>query len=177
MVAYDWISMLIVAMSFSIVTMFQHLNVQRACMKDKTCESTHGVLRDIGFTNMLSNIYYNTYLHNLSKTDINTMARGVCAVGDRPEKNRDGNYQCVPFYPFPSAIDTEIQDTTSASPHMRACGKWIRSGGIWTGAPLYRSMVRILHSKHVDNQSLTPYFFFGRKDILNGYKTCRCQKT
>ena len=150
MVASDWVGMLFFAMSVSVTTIFQYYNVQKACIKDNTCESAHGVLRDTGFTNTLSSMYDNTYLHNLSVNERSTKSRGVCAVGDRPETNNEGSLTCVPFYPYPNAMDIEIQDTTSSVPHTRACGKWIRSGGVWTQAPLYRSMVHHLCIKQSD---------------------------
>lgn len=53
---------------------------------------------------------------------------GVCAPGERLTSLSNAA-TCVPYFPFPSALNSEIEDPTATSAHMRACGAWISAGG------------------------------------------------
>jgi len=69
-----------------------------------------------------------------SATAQTALLRGACAPGERAQRHpQTGIVECVPFYPFPSALNTEIMDPAASSPHMRACGKWIEAGGVNLG--------------------------------------------
>jgi len=76
-----------------------------------------------------------TYNANASVEGLSTMLRGLCSPGDRTQLNPSTNeIECVPFFPFPSAINTEIMDADGSSPAGQACGKWMDAGGFstWT---------------------------------------------
>ena len=65
----------------------------------------------------------------ISASSYAALLRGACAPGERAQRHPEtGIGECVPLYSFPSALNTEIMDAAAASPHMRACGKWIEAG-------------------------------------------------
>lgn len=46
---------------------------------------------------------------------------------------------CVPYFQFPDAYNREIEDVSASSEHMKACGSWIKAGGLQTQVE-YRAM-------------------------------------
>ena len=59
---------------------------------------------------------------------IASLTRGVCAPGERMQIDAaSGRQRCLPFRPWPDALDAEIMDFTKSAPHERYCGAWIEA--------------------------------------------------
>ena len=103
--------------------------VRDECLREDTCEAVDE--HYCGFRNVVSVVGDAAYDANATSADsLRALLRGVCAPGERAQRHPEtGRAECVPFYPFPSALNAEIMDPDAASPHMRACGKWIEAGG------------------------------------------------
>ena len=96
------------------------------------------------FSNVVSLSGDASYSSNTSIEALTTLLRGVCSPGDRFQWSSLSNQmECIPYYPFPDALNTEIMDPGASSEHMRSCGKWIDAGGVsWalSDEVVYRSM-------------------------------------
>ena len=49
-----------------------------------------------------------------------SLAAGVCALGERMALGVGGSPVCVPFYPFPNALQTELFDDSAQTWHAPA---------------------------------------------------------
>lgn len=104
--------------------------VANRCASSATCARTEGQL--CGFTNVATSLSLSKYAFssNSTSTELDFVLRGPCSPGDRFQRSSiTGKIECVPYFPFPSAYNTEIIDEQASTPHERACGKWISSGG------------------------------------------------
>jgi hypothetical protein len=116
--------------------------VKDLCIREKTCVESdqYGIC---SFTNRVTMAGDSAYNSNASAEALAATLRGVCSYGDRFQRNvLTGNMECVPYYPFPDALNREIMDPAASEPHMRACGRWIESGpqSIWETEVEHRSM-------------------------------------
>ena len=116
--------------------------VRDLCIQDETCTNSdrYGIC---SFTNRVTMAGDSAYNGNASAEALAATLRGVCSYGDRFQRNvLTGNMECVPYYPFPDALNREIMDPDASEPHMHACGKWINSGpqSIWETEVEHRSM-------------------------------------
>lgn len=103
------------------------------CERRNTCVKSSNAI--CGFSNRVGVFTDVTYNANASVEGLSTMLRGLCSPGDRTQLNPSTNeIECVPYFPFPSAINPEIMDADASSPAGHACGKWIDAGGLstWT---------------------------------------------
>lgn len=83
-----------------------------------------------GFSNRVGAVTDAQYDTTASTETLSSLLTGICSPGDRTQSNpQTGVAECVPFYHFPSAINTEIMDTKRSTPSERFCGKWIDAGG------------------------------------------------
>ena len=62
--------------------------------------------------------------------ELSSMLRGTCSPGERMADSSGPSGACVPFYPFPDALNPEIADPAAASAHERACGAWLAGGTV-----------------------------------------------
>lgn len=95
-----------------------------------------------------------------NRTVRDALLRGVCSPGERMHaRAADSSLRCVPYYPFPAALNVEMMQPAAEALHMRACGDWIQSGGVPQTddlAPSYHSMrahdewMRALRSAEAD---------------------------
>lgn len=107
----------------------QTFQVRRTCIRDSKCEamgSMHSFItnRENRFASGILDIpnVLNNYTQTLAPW-------GVCSPGYRTQRvYGTSQMECVPFFSFPDGSDKEIMDPNAETPHMRACGKWIRSG-------------------------------------------------
>jgi len=60
-----------------------------------------------------------------TSTALSVLTRGVCAPGLRQAIDHEGRLSCTRAPNFPNAFNAEAADPSAASPHERACGKWI----------------------------------------------------
>ena len=116
--------------------------VRDLCVREETCVESdqYGIC---SFTNRVTMAGDSAYNSNASAEALAATLRGVCSYGDRFQRNvLTGNMECVPYYPFPDALNREIMDPAASEPHMRACGRWIESGpqSIWETEVEHRSM-------------------------------------
>ena len=124
----------------AIVVGVRACNVKDVCIAESTCltSAAYGVC---SFTNEVSMSGDAAYRANTSADALMATLRGVCSYGDRFQRNViTGEMECVPYYPFPDALNREIMDISASEPHMRACGKWIKSGSTFSSKITHRSM-------------------------------------
>lgn len=118
--------------------------VSNQCDSSTTCVKAQGPI--CGFTNRVSVSSDATYASssNATSAELALLLRGPCSPGDRFQKSKlTSAVECVPYFPFPSAINTEIMDPLGPTPHDRACGKWIEAAGnsLFVSEVTHRSMV------------------------------------
>lgn len=107
------------------------------CSAKAECESRNSCTSDpdlfCSFSNKVGIYTDATYLLNASAPDaLSSMLRGLCSPGDRTQTNpQTGAVECVPFFPFPDAINREIMDPDGSTAATRACGKWMETGNDW----------------------------------------------
>lgn len=109
--------------------------VKSTCINEKTCMDSE-IFSMCSFTSVV------TFTENTTYSAIAPVGilRGVCSPGDRVQRNvMTQKMECMPFYPFPNALNAEIMEIDSQSPHERACGKWIKAGRV-TRTVEHRSM-------------------------------------
>ena len=103
------------------------------CVEHSRCGPGAGCRRGPAiceFTNELQLVTISSYNSNASSDGLASMLRGVCAPGNRISVDATtGVSSCVPFYPFPDALNYEIQNPSASEPHRQACGAWIDAGG------------------------------------------------
>ena len=98
----------------------------------KTCARAMGdgnvsVLGYCSFVNLVS--LAGDRVYNASSTGVDAL-RGVCVPGERMHQNRlTGAQECVAHRTYPNALDASIMQAGAATPHERACGKWIDAVG------------------------------------------------
>lgn len=109
------------------------------CTTTRVCESKGTCIRSsnaiCGFSNRVGVYTDVAFNADASVERLSAMLRGLCSPGDRTQLNPSTNeVECVPYFPFPSAVNTDIMDADASSPAGKACGKWIKAGGIstWT---------------------------------------------
>lgn len=102
------------------------------CNVDTVC--IHDPLHVCTFTNRVSIYTDAAVVLTASAESLSGLLRGICSPGDRLQTNaHTGKAECVPFFPFPSAINHEIVDPSAPTASGRACGKWIDTGNEWAG--------------------------------------------
>lgn len=112
-----------------------------SCELDGRCTRSRGP--SCGFTNDVvtsADVVYNVDTNTSSLTGF---LQGLCSPGDRWQYSTlTKQMECVPYYPFPNAINPDITDASASSAHQRACGKWLDAGGIpsLSGTVVHRSM-------------------------------------
>ena len=99
----------------------------RNCERARTC-TTNGLC---SFTNIVSLAVVNSYNASVTADGFASMLRGVCAPGERMT-SLSNTAVCVPYFQFPDAYNREIEDVSASSEHMKACGSWIKAGGLQT---------------------------------------------
>lgn len=113
----------------SIICGFATCSASSSCTLRGTCESVDG-----GFCSFKNKVGITTdaiYLFNASADALAGLLRGICSPGDRAHMNTTSEeVECVPYFPFPSAINEEIMDPAGTTPAAKACGKWIDAGGM-----------------------------------------------
>ena len=116
-------------------------NAATSCEFEGKCTPTQSSF--CGFTNDVVasvDVVYNVDISSVAHT---WFLQGVCSPGDRWQYSTlTKRMECVPYYPFPNAINTDIMDSSASTPHQQACGKWLDAGGIssLSGTVVYRSM-------------------------------------
>jgi hypothetical protein len=144
---YSWntiLSILSVGILSFITAASLTCNVRDTCVSEGTCK-TSDRFSSCSFSNVVSvrvdaayaRSYRFSYADNNStnysveSSGLQHALRGICSPGDRFQRDTiTGDSRCIPYYPFPVALNEEIMDSEAASPHMKACGKWIESGGV-----------------------------------------------
>lgn len=106
--------------------------LQQECLSDGTCIRIENTT--CGFRNAVRIQAEAEYGTEVSADTLAVLLRGVCSPGERAQTSlSSGALECVPYYPFPSALNAEIVDSDASTPHARACGKWIDAGGLNLG--------------------------------------------
>ena len=112
------------------------------CEHDKKCfgVNPYNLPLICSFSTRVSLLGAVEYSGHSSNTSLARATRGVCAPGERMVLAADGASlaTCAPFYPFPSALQTELVDWEAESWHGTWCGRWVGTGFITT-APVYWS--------------------------------------
>lgn len=114
------------------------------CNKAGTCEFSQNAL--CSFSSKVSVMYSAAYNTQVTNGSLLEMLRGVCSPGERLT-TLSNTATCVPFYTFPSAINTEIEQTWRQTEHQKACGRWIDAGG----SPLLRTTIEYQSMSDHDN--------------------------
>ena len=119
---------LLVGILSSILVGARSCNVRDACVSERTCYESDR-FSFCSFSNVVTVTADSTYSASGSSEALQSALRRVCSPGDRFQKDAiTGDMRCIPYYPFPSALNEEIMDPSASEPHMKACGKWIESG-------------------------------------------------
>ena len=119
----------------SLVCGYATCNVASSCTGSMTCQSVPGGICSFknraGITTESVYLFRESvYLLNASADALSGLLTGLCSPGDRWQTNPvTGDVECVPFFPFPNAINTEIMDMQATDASGKACGKWINAGG------------------------------------------------
>mgnify|MGYP006260400981 FL=1 len=113
----------------SIIVFTQSCNVRNACVSRGTCKESER-FAVCSFSNVVNLHADAAYRSSGNEAALQASLQGVCSPGDRFQKRDQTSeeYQCLPYFPFPSALNEEIMDPSHSDPHMRACGKWIEAG-------------------------------------------------
>ena len=123
----QWGISLFAGLVASIVVGAKTCAVSAACASAGTCVST-GLC---SFKNVVPPTADAVYDINASADALAAIMRGVCSPGDRQQRSLlTGQTECIPFFPYPNALNAEIQEPNASQPHRRACGKWIDAGGV-----------------------------------------------
>lgn len=119
---------LLVGVLSSILVGARSCNVRDTCVSDRTCYESDR-FSFCSFSNVVTVAADSTYSASGSSVALQSALRRVCSPGDRFQKDAiTGDMRCIPYYPFPSALNEEIMDPSASEPHMKACGKWIETG-------------------------------------------------
>lgn len=115
----------------SIACAWSTCSAKGACESKNSCTSSPDIF--CSFSNKVGIYADAAYLLNTSSPEaLSSMLRGLCSPGDRTQTNpQTGEIECVPFFPFPDAINREIMDPNGATAATRACGKWMETGNEW----------------------------------------------
>jgi hypothetical protein len=132
---------LVLGVAAALATGVSACAARNACLDAGTCTEVEGGF--CAFQNRVALEGDAGYGANVSSASLAELLRGVCAPGERSKRSAVTEaLECVPHFPFPDALNAEIEDPLASSPHMKACGKWIRAGGnslLWTNVD-YRSI-------------------------------------
>ena len=119
---------LLVGLLSSILVGVRSCNVRDACVSERACYESDR-FSFCSFSNVVTVTADSTYSASGSSAALHSALRRVCSPGDRFQKDAiTGDMRCIPYYPFPSALNEEIMDPSASKPHMKACGKWIEAG-------------------------------------------------
>lgn len=123
----QWGVSLLAGLVAGIVVAAKSCAVSAACTSAGSCVATGFC----AFRNVVPPTADESYDADTGADALASILRGVCSPGDRQQRSlRTGQTECVPFFPYPSALNAEIQSPNASQPHMRACGKWIDAGGL-----------------------------------------------
>ena len=127
-----------VAVLASIVSYSQVCQTVQKCIDGGTCiRSNLTICAASNIVSLASDAAAGT---DVGPGTLPALLQGVCAPGDVMRSSSSGT-ECVPFFPFPDSVNRAIMDEGATAPHEKACGKWLRSGGvILDGKPIYRSL-------------------------------------
>lgn len=127
-----------IAVLVSLAVSIQVCRTVQKCVDDRTCIKSN--LTMCAASNIVSIASDAVAGTNVGPGTLPALMQGVCAPGDVMRPSSSGT-ECVPFFPFPDSVNLQIMDESASTPHERACGKWLRSGGvILDGKPIYRSL-------------------------------------
>jgi len=126
--------------------LFATCEAERECRRRRTCDSPHCSPRggcswcafrtrpSVAFANHNSRLPSTAgggaaaQNFNSLRAELATMLRGTCSAGERMADSAGPSGPCVPFYPYPDALNVEIADPAAATAHERACGAWLAGG-------------------------------------------------
>ena len=95
--------------------------VYNACKED-TCGNTSLSCSFQNHVSLVGDRFYDLS----TNASLAVLTRGVCAPGERMQIDAgSGKQRCLPFRPWPDALDSEIMDLSKTKPHERYCGAWL----------------------------------------------------
>lgn len=114
----------IVSLFVALVSLSLHCSEQSACLSKKTCATFDATT--CSFQNSVSAAGWRLFNTSTTASSLASLERGVCAPGMR-QNFIDGELTCLRQRNYPVATNTEIQQPSAGSAHMRACGEWINA--------------------------------------------------
>jgi hypothetical protein len=112
----------------SLVCGYTTCNIRSLCINSNTCVDV-----SVGFCSFNNKVNIPKQPFDIFNMTSNLFARepnSVCSPGYKMNIiGKTQKSECVPFFPFPNAINYEIMNPNASSPVEKACGKWIEAGG------------------------------------------------